>query len=136
MYAYKDCVAPSRDIAPQTLRCKIHSKDRNGGRQRSIIHRNSVWNDYGDPRIEQSKMSLYYEAAAAIANAENVGGSLKSRIYGNKKSKAPPAQIYALVSETTRWSLVLKDVVEKSGVLKLERKVGLWLSPMKRCAKA
>lgn len=68
-------------------------------------------------------MSLYYEAAAILANAENIGGSLKSRIYGKKNLKSSPAHLYALISETTKWSAVLKEVVEKSGILKEERKV-------------
>jgi putative methyltransferase len=68
-------------------------------------------------------MSLYYEAAALLANAENTGGSLKSRTYAKKDLKNSPAQIYALVSETTKWSPVLKQVVERSEILKYERKV-------------
>lgn len=68
-------------------------------------------------------MSLYYEAAAAITNEKGAGGSLKSRIYANKSSKHSPAQIYALVSETTKWSAILKEVIEKSGILSAEKKV-------------
>jgi putative methyltransferase len=67
-------------------------------------------------------MSLYYEAEAVLTNAENIGGSLKSRIFGKKTSKHSPAQIYALVSEATKWSPVLKVVVEKSELLKSEKK--------------
>ena len=63
------------------------------------------------------------EAAAAITNIEKTGGSLKSRIYTNKKSKNPPAQIYALVCESTKWSPILKEVVEKSQILGYEKKV-------------
>lgn len=69
-------------------------------------------------------MSLYYEAATILENADNVGGSLTSRIYGKKGLKSKPTAIYALVTEATKWSAVLKDVVEKSGILKLEKKVG------------
>ncbi|KAF2673160.1 putative NOL1/NOP2/sun domain protein [Microthyrium microscopicum] len=68
-------------------------------------------------------MSLYYDAVAVISNEERVGGSLKSRIYANKSSKHAPAQIYALVSETTKWSAVLKEVIEKAGILKIEKKL-------------
>lgn len=68
-------------------------------------------------------MSLYYEAATILENADNVGGSLTSRIYGKKGLKSKPTAIYALVTEATKWSAVLKDVVEKSGILKLEKKV-------------
>jgi putative methyltransferase len=68
-------------------------------------------------------MSLYAEAAAAIENIENIGGSLKSRIYSNKNTKNQAAQIYALVIEATKWSPVLKEVIEKSQMLDYEKKV-------------
>ncbi|EKG12577.1 hypothetical protein MPH_10242 [Macrophomina phaseolina MS6] len=68
-------------------------------------------------------MSLYYEAAGILQNQDNAGGSLTSRIYGKKGLKSKPAAIYALVTESTKWSAVLKDVVENSGILKLEKKV-------------
>lgn len=68
-------------------------------------------------------MSLYYEAASILQNQDNVGGSLTSRIYGKKGLKSKPTAIYALVSESTKWSAVLKDVVENSGILKLEKKL-------------
>jgi putative methyltransferase len=68
-------------------------------------------------------MSLYYEAADILSNKDKAGGSLKSRIYAKKDLKSSPANVYALVSEATKWSVVLKDVVEKSGVLREEKKV-------------
>jgi hypothetical protein len=68
-------------------------------------------------------MSLYYEAAAILANADKVGGSLKSRIYTKKELKSPPAQIFALIAETSKWSILLKDVIEKCRLLAEERKV-------------
>jgi putative methyltransferase len=68
-------------------------------------------------------MSLYYEAADILSNSDKTGGSLKSRTYGKKDLKSSPANVYALVSEATKWSAVLKDVVEKAGVLKEEKKV-------------
>lgn len=69
-------------------------------------------------------MSLYHEAAA-ILSWTGEGGSLKSRIYGKKDLKSPPAQLYALVFETCKWSLVLKEVIEAAELLKAERKVKL-----------
>ncbi|KAF2259351.1 S-adenosyl-L-methionine-dependent methyltransferase [Lojkania enalia] len=68
-------------------------------------------------------MSLYYEAAAVLANADNTGGSLKSRIYKQSGRKSSPAQLFALVTESAKWSVVLKDVVEKSGLLAEEKKL-------------
>lgn len=70
-------------------------------------------------------MSLYYEAAAVLANPNNTGGSLKSRIYKQKNLKSPATQIVALITETSKWSAVLKDVIEKSGLLGEEKKVYL-----------
>jgi 25S rRNA (cytosine2278-C5)-methyltransferase len=68
-------------------------------------------------------MSLYYEAAAIISNEDKVGGSLKNRIFNNKGLKSAPAQVFALITEASKWSVVLKDVIKKSGVLKEEKKV-------------
>lgn len=68
-------------------------------------------------------MSLYYEAADILTAPTNAGGSLKSRIFGKKDLKSQPAQIYALVIETCKWSLVLKEVIEHATLLVLERKV-------------
>ena len=68
-------------------------------------------------------MSLYYDAAPLLlANSERTG-SLKSRVFNSKGHKSPPKQIFALVSEATKWSPVLSVVVEKSELLQLERKV-------------
>jgi putative methyltransferase len=68
-------------------------------------------------------MSLYHEAAELLTAPASAGGSLKSRIFSSKTLKSPPAQIYALVIETCKWSSVLKEVIEKTGFLTLERKV-------------
>ena len=68
-------------------------------------------------------MSLYYEAADVLANPEKIGGSLKSRLYKNKELKCSPAQLFALISEASKWSLVLKDIIERCGLLALEKKV-------------
>ncbi|KAL6705607.1 hypothetical protein ACN47E_006554 [Coniothyrium glycines] len=68
-------------------------------------------------------MSLYYEAAAILANADNTGGSLKSRIYKKQDLKSTPGQIFALIAESSKWSLVLKDVIEKCKLLVEEKKL-------------
>ena len=68
-------------------------------------------------------MSLYHEAAELLLASPNEGGSLKARVFRRKDLKSPPAQLYALVLETCKWSAVLKEVVDKSELLKLERKV-------------
>ncbi|KAF1947454.1 NOL1/NOP2/Sun domain family, partial [Clathrospora elynae] len=51
-------------------------------------------------------MSLYYEAAAILANADNIGGSLTSRIYSKKELKSTPGQIFALIAESSKWSVL------------------------------
>ncbi|MCJ1396117.1 hypothetical protein MMC18_009006 [Xylographa bjoerkii] len=66
-------------------------------------------------------MALYYEAVSFIAPSEAI--SLKSRIYNAKNLKSTPAQLFALVSEASKWSPILKEVVEKSQLLLHERKL-------------
>jgi 25S rRNA (cytosine2278-C5)-methyltransferase len=68
-------------------------------------------------------MSLYHEAASILTGPADSGGSLKSRIYNNKALKSSPAHLYALASETLKWSNVLREVVEQSQLLSMERKV-------------
>ena len=52
--------------------------------------------------------------------------TLPVRIYKNKDLKSSPAQLFALISEASKWSLVLKDVIERCGLLAEEKKVGSW----------
>ena len=68
-------------------------------------------------------MSLYYETAAVLENKNRAGGSLKSRVYGTKDLKSSPASIHALATKATLWADILKEVVERSGMLGVEKKV-------------
>ncbi|WPJ62989.1 hypothetical protein SMAC4_06719 [Sordaria macrospora] len=73
-------------------------------------------------------MSLYHETAAILTGGAggptaSHGGSLKSRIFKDKSLKSPPAQVYALALETSKWSAILKEVVEAADLLKHERKL-------------
>jgi 25S rRNA (cytosine2278-C5)-methyltransferase len=68
-------------------------------------------------------MSLYHETAEILSAPPTAGGNLKSRVFGRKDLKAPPGQVYALAVETCKWSAVLKEVVDESGLLRHERKV-------------
>ena len=68
-------------------------------------------------------MSLYYDGAQILSATHEQSGSLKSRVFAAKDLKSTPAQLFALVSETSKWSFILKEVVEKSKILVLERKV-------------
>ncbi len=74
-------------------------------------------------------MALYNEAASVLTTPSDGGGSLKSRIYNSKDLKSNPAHLFALISEASKWSAVLKEVIEKSGILSLERKVRLSAQP-------
>ncbi|KAK4039684.1 hypothetical protein C8A01DRAFT_46869 [Parachaetomium inaequale] len=65
---------------------------------------------------------------ASLTGPSTHGGSLKSRIYGSKDLKSPPAQVYALAFESSKWSAVLKEVVENSQLLQKERKLTPTLS--------
>ena len=68
-------------------------------------------------------MSLYYDAAPLILPNADQAGSLKSRVFNSKGHKSPPKQIFALVSEASKWSPVLSQIIENSQLLQLERKV-------------
>jgi hypothetical protein len=105
---------------------------------------------YASKVVGEGRMSLYHETAAILSTPATHGGSLKSRIFGNrggagarnhvhvgngngKKSddasnaktglKSPPAQVYALALESCKWSGVLKEVIEGAELLGRERKV-------------
>ena len=69
------------------------------------------------------KMSLYYDAAPLLLPSSDQSGSLKSRIFNSKGHKSSPKQIFAVVSEAAKWSPVLSEVIQKSQLLQLERRV-------------
>ena len=67
-------------------------------------------------------MSLYYEGSALVSTGNQQTGSLKSRVFNSKATwKSPTAQLYALVSEASKWSPVLSEVIERSSLLAHER---------------
>lgn len=67
-------------------------------------------------------MSLYYDAAPLLSSGGELTGSLKSRVFNSKDIKSSPKQVYALVSEASKWSSILTEVIEKSQLLQYERK--------------
>ncbi|KAJ5902675.1 hypothetical protein N7495_003203 [Penicillium taxi] len=67
-------------------------------------------------------MSLYFDAVNILTEPSS-GGSFKSRIYSSRNLRAPPAQIYALIIETSKWDRVLAEIIEKTDLLRLERKL-------------
>ncbi|KAK6346433.1 hypothetical protein TWF730_010755 [Orbilia blumenaviensis] len=72
-------------------------------------------------------MSLYLEAAAILESPQT--SSLKAIIYNpSKPFKSPQSKLYALIVETLKFQDILKEVVENSGILKLERKLTPLLS--------
>ncbi len=73
-------------------------------------------------------MSLYYEAAASIEAARRANESIKAHIYASKELRSSPPQIFALVTQATKWSPILKGVIEKSELLSTERKVRILYS--------
>lgn len=78
--------------------------------------------NFSIPDPPRFPMSLYFDAVA-ILTAPSSGGSFKSRIYSARNLRASPAQIYALTTEAAKWDTVLAEVIDKSGILALERKV-------------
>ncbi|KAI7972953.1 hypothetical protein EIK77_001527 [Talaromyces pinophilus] len=78
----------------------------------------------GNLRDNNTKMSLYYDTSTILtSSSNNQGGSFKSRIYNSKSLKASPVQIYALVTEASKWDILLKEVIENAGILSSESKV-------------
>lgn len=79
--------------------------------------------------LQISIMSLYHEAAEILNNARKSGGSLKSLVFGKKTWRSDAKALYALATETSKWSAVLSEVLERSLVLKVEKSV-LLLPPV------
>ncbi|KAL4879442.1 S-adenosyl-L-methionine-dependent methyltransferase [Aspergillus karnatakaensis] len=73
-------------------------------------------------------MSLYYDAVSILTTPSSTGGSFKSRLYTSRNLKASPAQIYALITEAAKWDILLKEVIDAAGILKLEPKLTPLLS--------
>ncbi|KAF4547535.1 16S rRNA methyltransferase RsmB/F-like protein 3 [Elsinoe fawcettii] len=68
-------------------------------------------------------MSLYFEAAKILEGINNAKVSLKDQVFKDKALKSSPAALFALVSEASKWSEVLSEVIGKSQLLSLERKL-------------
>jgi putative methyltransferase len=66
-------------------------------------------------------MSLYHEAAGILDTVNKGKTSLKAEIFGKKTWKTDGKTLFALTSEAAKWSSILAEVVEKSGILKLEK---------------
>jgi putative methyltransferase len=74
-------------------------------------------------------MSLYHEAAAILDKVNKGKTSLKAEIFGKKTWKTDGKTLFALTSEAAKWSSILAEVVEKSGLLKIEKQVRfIWMN--------
>lgn len=92
---------------------------------REVRSSNSILSVNKLAKTTSEKMSLYYDAAPLLLPNSDQAGSLKSRVFNSKDLKSTPKQVYALVSEASKWSSVLSEVIDQSQLLQLERKVRL-----------
>ncbi|XP_048375114.1 28S rRNA (cytosine-C(5))-methyltransferase isoform X1 [Sphaerodactylus townsendi] len=69
----------------------------------------------------RSGPGLYGAAASVLAGLENGEGSLKTLVYGS--SFQNPRPLYALASETLRYSDVLDTILGAAGLLRIEKKL-------------
>lgn len=70
-------------------------------------------------------MSLYIEASRIISRPRY--GGLRGAIYSDSSLKSRPEQLYALVIETLKHQEILNEVIDKSGLLGIEKKVRIFL---------
>ncbi|RPA86162.1 S-adenosyl-L-methionine-dependent methyltransferase [Ascobolus immersus RN42] len=69
-------------------------------------------------------MSLYHEASQIITTFSNSkSGSLKALIYQNDALKSPKPNLYAVCSESLKHQEIINEIITRSGLLKLERKL-------------
>lgn len=68
-------------------------------------------------------MSLYHEAASILELSKTSDSSLKSLVFSGKEWKSHPKTLFALTTEAAKWSEVISEAVEKSGVLQVEKQV-------------
>ena len=70
-------------------------------------------------------MALYTEASRILSTPGT--GSLKSRIYNSNqngpKNRTTPKQIYALITETTKYDLLLSEIINRADLLTHEPKL-------------
>lgn len=74
-------------------------------------------------------MALYHEAATILDSQNEDGQSLKTAVFSSQQWKSPPKALYALTTEAAKWSLVLSEVIDNSGLLKLEKHVNTLSNP-------
>lgn len=114
-----ECLKAKAPISPSLL-LRLRQK---------IFMESQYSRSYSSPAHYKSAMALYYDAASILSSTET-SGSLKSRIYSNTTLKSKPAQIYALISETAKRDVFLKEVLDNTDLLKDEPKVGYTTSDL------
>ncbi|PNS15195.1 25S rRNA (cytosine-C(5))-methyltransferase rcm1 [Sphaceloma murrayae] len=73
-------------------------------------------------------MSLYFEASAILEEIKDQPSLLKDKVYKSKDLKSSPGAVFAVLSEAIKWSEVLAEVIDKSQILTLEKKLTPTLS--------
>ncbi|KAI7230139.1 S-adenosyl-L-methionine-dependent methyltransferase [Hortaea werneckii] len=68
-------------------------------------------------------MSLYHEAAGILQSVRKEQASVKSLVFSKKGWKSDPKTLFALSTEAAKWSEVLSEALEKSGVLGVEKQL-------------
>ena len=68
-------------------------------------------------------MSLYHEAAQILSIATEEGGSLKNIVFGKKQWKSDCKTLYAISTESAKFSKILSEVIESSDLLRFEKQV-------------
>lgn len=66
-------------------------------------------------------MSLYIEASRIISRPRY--GGLRGAIFSDSLLKSRPEQLYALIIETLKYQEILNEVIDKSGLLEVEKMV-------------
>jgi len=93
--------------------------------QQSARRKLQLWNFFHRQKSSNNfvatAMSLYHEAAGILDTVNKGKTSLKAEIFGKKTWKTDGKTLFALTSEAAKWSSILAEVVEKSGILKLEK---------------
>ncbi|KAI6884795.1 S-adenosyl-L-methionine-dependent methyltransferase [Hortaea werneckii] len=68
-------------------------------------------------------MSLYHEAAGILQAVRKEQASVKSLVFSKKGWKSDPKTLFALSTEAAKWSEVLSEALEKSGILSVEKQL-------------
>ncbi|KAI6828878.1 S-adenosyl-L-methionine-dependent methyltransferase [Hortaea werneckii] len=68
-------------------------------------------------------MSLYHEAAGILQAVRKEQASVKSLVFSKKGWKSDPKTLFALSTEAAKWSEVLSEALEKSGILGVEKQL-------------